>query len=173
MSTQREYRVWAPGALRASPLRLRSRPFSCPGPLRSRLAMSERRRVEWLGRVDSNHRIRDPKSRALPLGHAPTIYSARIFEEVLKAWLDHRSANGDFRRLKDHPASFGTFAAGGTWPPRPLIPPLFSAFAARVAARCRLEHPEHGRAASRTSPPARRRGRPAPASVARSLDAAR
>ena len=27
----------------------------------------------WLGRKDSNLRIRDPKSRALPLGHAPTI----------------------------------------------------------------------------------------------------
>ncbi len=26
----------------------------------------------WLGREDSNPRIRDPKSRALPLGHAPT-----------------------------------------------------------------------------------------------------
>src|SRR5205814_1530013 len=25
----------------------------------------------WLGRKDSNLRIRDPKSRALPLGHAP------------------------------------------------------------------------------------------------------
>src|SRR6266850_3598131 len=25
----------------------------------------------WLGREDSNLRIRDPKSRALPLGHAP------------------------------------------------------------------------------------------------------
>src|SRR5438874_233954 len=28
--------------------------------------------VGWLGRKDSNLRIRDPKSRALPLGHAPT-----------------------------------------------------------------------------------------------------
>ena len=28
--------------------------------------------VEWLGREDSNLRIRDPKSRALPLGHAPS-----------------------------------------------------------------------------------------------------
>src|SRR5438876_5587744 len=26
---------------------------------------------EWLGREDSNLRMRDPKSRALPLGHAP------------------------------------------------------------------------------------------------------
>src|SRR5262245_22879779 len=26
----------------------------------------------WLGRKDSNLRIRDPKSRALPLGHAPS-----------------------------------------------------------------------------------------------------
>src|SRR5581483_5372518 len=26
---------------------------------------------KWLGRKDSNLRIRDPKSRALPLGHAP------------------------------------------------------------------------------------------------------
>src|SRR5215475_14316082 len=26
----------------------------------------------WLGREDSNLRIRDPKSRALPLGHAPS-----------------------------------------------------------------------------------------------------
>jgi hypothetical protein len=26
---------------------------------------------DWLGREDSNLRIRDPKSRALPLGHAP------------------------------------------------------------------------------------------------------
>src|SRR2546428_7982617 len=25
----------------------------------------------WLGREDSNLRMRDPKSRALPLGHAP------------------------------------------------------------------------------------------------------
>ena len=29
------------------------------------------RRESWLGRKDSNLRIRDPKSRALPLGHAP------------------------------------------------------------------------------------------------------
>ena len=28
-------------------------------------------RCNWLGRKDSNLRIRDPKSRALPLGHAP------------------------------------------------------------------------------------------------------
>ena len=28
--------------------------------------------VCWLGRKDSNLRIRDPKSRALPLGHAPS-----------------------------------------------------------------------------------------------------
>ena len=28
-------------------------------------------RDKWLGRKDSNLRIRDPKSRALPLGHAP------------------------------------------------------------------------------------------------------
>src|SRR5262245_42272738 len=27
--------------------------------------------LSWLGREDSNLRIRDPKSRALPLGHAP------------------------------------------------------------------------------------------------------
>src|SRR5438552_10474196 len=27
--------------------------------------------MEWLGREDSNLRMRDPKSRALPLGHAP------------------------------------------------------------------------------------------------------
>src|SRR5262245_54098606 len=27
----------------------------------------------WLGREDSNLRIRDPKSRALPLGHAPPL----------------------------------------------------------------------------------------------------
>src|ERR1017187_7384042 len=31
----------------------------------------------WLGRKDSNLRIRDPKSRALPLGHAPTWAAAR------------------------------------------------------------------------------------------------
>ena len=30
----------------------------------------------WLGRKDSNLRIRDPKSRALPLGHAPTCLAA-------------------------------------------------------------------------------------------------
>src|SRR5206468_1587743 len=29
---------------------------------------------EWLGRKDSNLRIRDPKSRALPLGHAPPFH---------------------------------------------------------------------------------------------------
>src|SRR5216117_1036520 len=29
----------------------------------------------WLGREDSNLRIRDPKSRALPLGHAPSFAS--------------------------------------------------------------------------------------------------
>ncbi len=29
--------------------------------------------AKWLGRKDSNLRIRDPKSRALPLGHAPTM----------------------------------------------------------------------------------------------------
>jgi hypothetical protein len=28
--------------------------------------------AKWLGRKDSNLRIRDPKSRALPLGHAPS-----------------------------------------------------------------------------------------------------
>src|SRR5207249_1723550 len=32
-------------------------------------------RYEWLGRKDSNLRIRDPKSRALPLGHAPPCLS--------------------------------------------------------------------------------------------------
>ena len=30
----------------------------------------------WLGRKDSNLRIRDPKSRALPLGYAPTAHLA-------------------------------------------------------------------------------------------------
>src|SRR5919112_1903415 len=35
------------------------------------LAAPDRR---WLGREDSNLRIREPKSRALPLGHAPLIY---------------------------------------------------------------------------------------------------
>src|ERR1044072_1392261 len=28
-------------------------------------------RLKWLGREDSNLRMREPKSRALPLGHAP------------------------------------------------------------------------------------------------------
>ena len=32
---------------------------------------SGRTLLRWLGRKDSNLRIRDPKSRALPLGHAP------------------------------------------------------------------------------------------------------
>ena len=31
---------------------------------------------DWLGREDSNLRIRDPKSRALPLGHAPAAASS-------------------------------------------------------------------------------------------------
>ena len=38
-----------------------------PSPLRGRF-------IVWLGREDSNRRIRDPKSRALPLGHAPHVF---------------------------------------------------------------------------------------------------
>src|SRR5438034_4418452 len=33
----------------------------------------------WLGREDSNLRIRDPKSRALPLGHAPACVSPSTY----------------------------------------------------------------------------------------------
>src|SRR5207249_6386087 len=44
-----------PGAKGAGRLKTRRAP---PGPT-------------WLGREDSNLRMRDPKSRALPLGHAP------------------------------------------------------------------------------------------------------
>src|SRR5947207_10540013 len=43
--------------------------------------------ANWLGRKDSNLRIRDPKSRALPLGHAPPSSSpgpsARLAEPVV------------------------------------------------------------------------------------------
>src|SRR5688500_5838555 len=41
-----------------------------PSPLRGRL-ITLATRHGWLGREDSNLRIREPKSRALPLGHAP------------------------------------------------------------------------------------------------------
>src|SRR5215217_9208632 len=42
----------------------------------------------WLGRKDSNLRIRDPKSRALPLGHAPTLFNpgAPALGTALRAW---------------------------------------------------------------------------------------
>src|SRR4030095_6773772 len=36
----------------------------------------------WLGREDSNLRIRDPKSRALPLGHAPSRSPAPFFSTL-------------------------------------------------------------------------------------------
>ena len=40
----------------------------------------------WLGREDSNLRIREPKSRALPLGHAPSrLASAYPRLEILLA----------------------------------------------------------------------------------------
>src|SRR5262245_12330991 len=50
---------------------------SAISPARARCALQENsfscpRLIVWLGRKDSNLRIRDPKSRALPLGHAPS-----------------------------------------------------------------------------------------------------
>src|SRR5437588_2910566 len=49
--------------------------FSSPNPVAIRgspITCASSSLVGWLGRKDSNLRIRDPKSRALPLGHAPT-----------------------------------------------------------------------------------------------------
>ncbi len=45
----------------------------CPSPGAGR---QPRARKKWLGREDSNLRMRVPKTRAFPLGHAPTQYSA-------------------------------------------------------------------------------------------------
>src|SRR5437870_105373 len=52
--------------------------FSSPNPVAMKgFAMDVQPRCgsrkKWLGRKDSNLRIRDPKSRALPLGHAPSV----------------------------------------------------------------------------------------------------
>src|SRR5688572_19805614 len=47
--------------------------LACPAEVRLGVAFhtTRRRNEGWLGRKDSNLRIRDPKTRALPLGHAP------------------------------------------------------------------------------------------------------
>ena len=50
--------------------------FRAPWVIRSPLAARAACPESWLGRKDSNLRIREPKSRALPLGHAPSVRSA-------------------------------------------------------------------------------------------------
>ena len=45
--------------------------FNCPRLINLSAGAVHRGEGGWLGRKDSNLRIRDPKSRALPLGHAP------------------------------------------------------------------------------------------------------
>src|SRR5207245_3367606 len=71
--------------------------FSSPNPSAIRgspiTCILDSRLVSWLGRKDSNLRIRDPKSRALPLGHAPT--RARTSREILgeaDLWSGHSHA---------------------------------------------------------------------------------
>src|SRR6476620_5937379 len=71
---ERDLRVWKPMKPRAPP-----RNVELLGDLsRERWMRTSSEELElpvthvsWLGRKDSNLRIRDPKSRALPLGHAP------------------------------------------------------------------------------------------------------
>src|SRR5438128_11303581 len=46
--------------------------FNSPKPVAMKGSPITYSLANWLGRKDSNLRIRDPKSRALPLGHAPT-----------------------------------------------------------------------------------------------------
>src|SRR3989442_13789973 len=49
--------------------------FSSPNPIGMKGSPISGASSGWLGREDSNLRIRDPKSRALPLGHAPKTFS--------------------------------------------------------------------------------------------------
>ncbi len=46
--------------------------FNSPKPVAMKGSPISYSLVNWLGRKDSNLRIREPKSRALPLGHAPS-----------------------------------------------------------------------------------------------------
>ena len=60
-----------------------------PSPLRGRLisvGYVARLFGSWLGRKDSNLRIRDPKTRALPLGHAPPWHPAAHQRRGLRYW---------------------------------------------------------------------------------------
>ena len=64
----------SPDNPRDLPLRtLRVRRDSLTRPAEPKLTFAGPVSEGWLGRKDSNLRIRDPKSRALPLGHAPTL----------------------------------------------------------------------------------------------------
>src|SRR5262245_64648954 len=41
--------------------------------------------ARWLGREDSNLRMREPKSRALPLGHAPPTNGVSVSDRTRRA----------------------------------------------------------------------------------------
>jgi hypothetical protein len=62
--------------------------------------------ASWLGRKDSNLRIRDPKTRALPLGDAPIEKFPRVFVAFGEA---------DFRSGRNHAAQTVSLADGLTW----------------------------------------------------------
>ena len=148
-------------------------------------------RVIWLGRKDSNHRIRDPKSRALPLGHAPparclqrrsldsvwpigrapnpaaqtvSLYEGRGLTATCAQRAPHARPRRDARRP---PAAEG--ASGATAPARPGSAPLDARRSPRVAARGTARRPP---SRCRTSPPASHPIGSAPPRRARSPDAA-
>src|SRR6187455_3476190 len=74
--TPRNRAIASPRAGCAVPVKtLSSRPISRPGGVAAASSLPRLRgayMLRWLGRKDSNLRIRGPKPRALPLGHAPT-----------------------------------------------------------------------------------------------------
>src|SRR2546422_4597567 len=83
----------------------------------------------WLGREDSNLRIRDPKSRALPLGHAPPCvssfaepFAAGPHDCVHQLASDGRDSPGSLASGAGAPAP-GCPAARPTAPPPPPAPP--------------------------------------------------
>ena len=128
---------------------------------------------DWLGRVDSNHRIRDPKSRALPLGHAPTMLSAiscqlsdliksissvtlradELIAESLLGMARPPQRKRRFSRWKDLRASSRlALAAAAVEPAAIALSDLGAGRASARAARGRRadgEHAEHGGTAPR------------------------
>src|SRR2546422_9396829 len=82
----------------------------------------------WLWREDSNLRIRDPKSRALPLGHAPPCVSS--FAEPFAAG-PHDCVHQLASDGRDSPGSL----ASGAGAPAPGCPAARPAARRRPAAR--------------------------------------